>query len=109
MCNYKVLHNNQHGYVVRCGSCGYVQVAFGTTCMALTLSQFGKFRQLVAKCGEMQGTEAACATSKCIHIPTPAKAMTMVCTVRELQQLTELLEHADACLQVEQLLALPNT
>lgn len=105
MCNYKVLHNNQHGYVVRCGNCGYVQVAFGTTLIALTLNQFTRFRKLVE---DQEGIhrDEPCPNAKCIHMPTPARNMTLVYTIRELRQLQELLNQADACLQVERLMSI---
>lgn len=107
MCNYKVLHHNEHGYVVRCGSCGFVQVAFGTACIALTVAQFHRYKRSVESYYEMYRNEV-CHNAKCVHMPTPAKSLTLVYTVKELKQLSELLEQADACLEVEKLMALPN-
>ena len=103
MCNYKVLHNNDHGYVVRCDSCGYLQVAFGTTCIALTVKQFGRFKNLIDDYHCMYRNEV-CPSAKCVHIPTPIKAMTLLYTVTELTHLQEMLEQAEACLEVEKLM-----
>lgn len=104
MCNYKVLHSNNHGYVVRCNGCGYLQVAFGTTCTSLTEKQFDGFKNLIADYHHMYRNEV-CPNAKCIQIPTPVKALTLLYTVTELAQLQELLEQAEACMEVEKLMA----
>ncbi len=90
--------------MVRCKQCGYYQVAFGTTCLSLTPNQFTGYKNLIEDYYTMYKDDE-CENTKCIHIPTPVKALTQLYTLKELARLIALLEHAEATIAVEKLMA----
>ncbi len=105
MCNYKVLHNNQNGYVILCCECSHIQLAFGNISLALTEKQFQSFQETVYEQNRIYFSEPF-RDQKVIHLPTCAKSITMVFSPDELEALTEILGHAQHSLGILNLLVL---
>lgn len=104
MCDYKVLHHNESGYALRCEHCGCIQLAFGTTVLALTIDEFYAFKESIS--GSFETCDAMCCRKqKTIYIPTRENAITLIYTPEELEKLDELLNQSSLALEIEKLFA----
>lgn len=104
MCNYDILFHNQHGYIVKCRECEHLKLAFGTAALTFNEEEFYDFKHIADSYFHLH-KDAACRTQKQIQIPTAHKAVALVYTLDELENLTEILEEAHINLEVQRLLA----
>lgn len=106
MCKTKVLANNRHGYVTRCEHCSKVQLAFGTTFMAMTLREFEVFaNQLypLRQKGDAYGLH-----EKRVYVQFGESNTTMLLTPCELENFIELVETASIQNLIHESLIRPN-
>lgn len=107
VCEFIPLYTGENGYVVRCTQCGHYQVAFISTALSLNKKEFTYFCQLVAsKCAE--SCYAFAEHSKCIILETACTGICLVLTWKEVNQLHQILETADAEAQALDLMTLFN-
>lgn len=90
MCLYKKLHHTEYGYVVRCNECHHFHVGFGTTVLALTEDQFYDFMNTVDSYHDAH-RHYYNADQKVIQIPTAARSIMLVFSLKEIEQLSTLL------------------
>lgn len=93
MCNYKNLVHTEHGYVVKCKSCGHMHVAFGTTILRFAHHDFLEFvkeTELKLKTNKHTCTPGA----KAIQIDTANKNVGLIYSYNELKHLSGLLQSA---------------
>lgn len=104
MCDYKILHHSADGYVVKCLECGCLKLAFGNTAMALDEQQFYEFKDVVM---EHYHSYKKCVshTQKRIHIPTALPSLSLLYSLKDLEQLAHLLDEAHLSLEIEKMLA----
>jgi hypothetical protein len=105
MCDYHVLYQNEHGYVVRCKKCDCIKVAFGTTAISLTRQQLEDFAEVVNEYKEAVGI-GLYPNHKAIAIPTTAKSIQLLYSAEDLQHLIEILNEALLSLAIEPLLTI---
>lgn len=104
MCNHTVLKNNSYGYVVQCESesCNYIQLAFGTFILSLTVDQFTELIEIAEalyRCHKLYPFP----DQKAIQVPTVCRAVTMIFTVNELKNFINLLIEGGNQLQYKKL------
>lgn len=102
MCNYNNLVHTEHGYVVKCSSCGHLHVAFGTTILRFTHDEFLTFVQeaeLKLKANKNTWSKGA----KSIQIETANKNIALIYSYKELKVFVSLLRSATDELSKEQL------
>lgn len=104
MCNYKVYHQSEYGYLVRCRCCGHFQLAFGTIAVSLTADQFSEMTVTVNEYHLAYGNDAF-RDQKTIRIPAASKAVSIALTVNELDILHNILDESLILLQTDELLA----
>jgi hypothetical protein len=102
MCSYKILQNNEHGYVVQCDSCNHIQVAFATVVLSLTTDQFYELIQKANQLYEYYGFHSF-PDQKIIHIPTVISTVSMIFSLNELRNFRHLLIEGRNKLQHKQL------
>ena len=102
MCDYKILHQNEHGYVVRCNKCDCLKVAFGTTAISLTRKQLDEFTEVIREYSEANSF-GLYPNHKSVSIPTAAKSVHLLYSSEDLKKLIELLEEAHLSIAIEQL------
>lgn len=90
MCNYTTLVNSGQGYVIKCNNCDHIQVAFGTSVISFTRTEFLDYVSLV---DDRYGCYSGCTRrdEKVVNVPTPVRNVATVLTVRELCSLRYLL------------------
>ncbi len=94
MCEFQSLYFNDDGYVVCCTECGIYQVAFISTVLTLTESNFEAFCKVVNhKCSEEDCSFIE--NSKNVAVPSPAYGIYMLLTRSEAQTFKDILEEAD--------------
>ena len=103
MCNYKTLHHNEHGYVVKCNTCKNIQVAFGTTAVAYTEQEFYEFKTSVYEYYNHREFDT-CPDFKNNYFKTPTPKVMLVYNLTEVKNLNSLLEEAYIGLEVEKLI-----
>lgn len=105
MCDFQQLYTGPEGYVVRCGECGYLQCAFGSTVLTLEDEDFRALKQLAV-------TQWVAATDdypdelKQYWLPTAHPGVSMLLTRPELRRLCHMLEKADTEMAVSALVGL---
>lgn len=102
MCQHKVLHNNKSGYVVLCGGCNQIQVAFASTLVTLNEEQFCIFSGIVDK-SYKSNSHFYQRNRKTIKIPTPEATVSMILTIDELEDLQVLVSAARRQFEFERL------
>lgn len=102
MCNYKVLHHNEYGYVIKCNTCKNIQIAFGTTAIAYTEQEFYEFKKSVFEYHNHREFDT-CPDSKNNYFETPTPNVMLVYNLTEMKNLITLLEGAYIALEVEKL------
>ncbi len=101
-CDYKILHHNEHGYVVRCERCQKIKLAFGTCALTMGRSKFSEFVDTVQKYIDVT-PEYGFPHQKRIQIPTTCSEIQLVYTTTEVKNLYDLVEEAYLSLEIEQL------
>lgn len=104
MCNYDILHHNEHGYIVKCRGCENLKVAFGTTTLTLNEDDFYELKYIADACYDRY-KNCSCRSQKQIQIPTTTQAITLVYTLEELEKLIQLMDEAYINMEVQRLLA----
>src|SRR5262245_27918236 len=83
MCDYKVLHQNENGYVLQCKKCNCIRVAFGTTALSLTPGQLDEFAEVIYEYNQAEH-HAVSANHKIITIPTAASSIQLLYSRQDL-------------------------
>ncbi len=102
MCDYKVLYQSEHGYVIRCNKCDCLKVVFGTTAISLTRKQMDEFTETIREYSEANTIDVY-PNHKTIAIPTTAKSIQLLYSAEDLKKLLDLLEEAHLSIAIEQL------
>ncbi|MEO5890765.1 MAG: DUF6686 family protein [Ferruginibacter sp.] len=95
MCEFQSLYFDEDGYVVRCKQCGHYQVAFISTMLTLTETDFHEFCKLV-KNKWYNSDESSPDCSKAVILKTPAQGVFIMLTRSEAGRFCEILEQADS-------------
>ncbi len=103
MCNHKVLAHNRNGYVIRCAGCKHFQVAFGTTVLCLSQSQYNDLALHMRDQFSLYKYDEK-DMRKIIHLPTYCEHAFMVLNVKELKRFLVLVNEADMMMEVQSLL-----
>lgn len=92
MCQNTILSHNKSGYIARCKKCNQVQIAFGTTLIAINRAEFENFISyllvLQANVTNLPPNE------KGIWVETACPGVMMVLTPNELQEFLGLLSNS---------------
>ncbi len=102
MCDFRVLTQNNDGYVVYCPDCKAIQMAYGTALVRLRIEHFNEIKQLIS-------TECTyrcdCSATNMKNIFIPIDEGFMLClTYKELCKLEELVIGAAAIYDTYQIL-----
>jgi hypothetical protein len=108
MCEYKTLHYNENGYVVKCHQCSHIQTAFGNIAVCHTEEEFHSFKSSISDFCSQNKIRLSCPNFKNITIATPAANVKLLVNAKEIMQLNDLLQEADFALQIEKLIAFEN-
>jgi hypothetical protein len=109
MCSYQTLfHDDNTGYVVRCGECCKLQIGFGNLMLTVNEEGFASFRWVLKKIRDEQ-PENLRESLRCIVVPTPCEGVNFLLSLRELWEFNAMLESADTELQSLALMKLFNT
>jgi hypothetical protein len=103
VCTHKILAHNENGYVSLCQRCSHYQIAFISTILTLTEEQYSIFKSQVTKqlqCSKNEFSENH--KTFCIH--TFSENTRLILSLKELQKLVEILEEAEASLEVSNLM-----
>lgn len=103
MCQYKVYHQSELGYVIKCHGCEHLQLAFGTTAITFTNEQFDEFANTIREYHEAYREEFF-RDQKTIRIPTTAVSIALAFSVNEMEKLMDMLNEALVLIQVDELL-----
>jgi len=102
MCQ-KTLAKSSQGYVIKCGNCPNLHVAFGTVLLSLSADQFCAFSKTLARCYDVHKCRDN-REEKCIQVPTELSSLMLVFTLNELADFQTLLQSAYEALRRERLL-----
>ena len=99
MCNYQTLfHDDNIGYVIRCGECEKIQMGYGNLMVTFNTEDFIAFRCWLRKIkDDIHPSQKE--TIRSIVIPTPCEGMKLLMSIRELRDFDTMLEQADSELQ----------
>ncbi|XZF13912.1 DUF6686 family protein [Chitinophagaceae bacterium MMS25-I14] len=102
MCSYRVLSKNNCGYIVSCGACNAIQLAFYTTCIRMEAVSFYEFSKRI---GQESKLYSACEEPalKQIHIDL-GDGVSMCLSASELTILDEMMSEAAALLEAYRIL-----
>lgn len=103
MCDFKILHHCEKGYVVQCERCEHIQLAFGTTMMVMDKGEFQNFRNLISKLAELHKLEPF-PESKNITLPTSCRQVHLVLSSKEVEVFNDLLDQASLMLEANEIL-----
>lgn len=92
MCQSKILHHSEKGFIVKCLSCNHYQVAFGTVAMRLSENEFDELIKIVAS----HVVHDKMCRIKNIYIPLPSNSICLLINSSELSDLQEILTDAEA-------------
>lgn len=97
--DYKMLHLNAQGYVLKCLCCDHYQLAFGTSLLIFSQQELYDFWQMVQRqisySGEVDNPQL-----KQFQLPTVTPKVILVFNLRELQELEYLLKQAHFRLEI---------
>ena len=100
MCTYQALyHSDKSGYIVRCGECEKIQVAYSNLVMTFERTDFDSFRNLIAKIKNGRHPMAGSPVVRSIMIPSPCQGIQLLLSYNELNEFSAMLEEADIELQ----------
>lgn len=106
MCSYKTLfHNEEAGYVIHCGGCDTVQVAFGNLLLTWRRTDFYCFCNYVRKMKDEMPGECR-PHHKSIVIPMPCDGIKIILSPHELGEWHQMLDAAETELQSQELMQL---
>lgn len=105
MCRYKIYHQSDHGYIVRCHSCEHIQLAFGTSVMTYTREQFNEFVDSVYEYYTAYQHECS-RKQKTIRIPTLSASISLAFSLNELEILMNMLEEAAVLIETDKILTM---
>jgi hypothetical protein len=91
MCQSKILHHSEKGFIVKCLSCNHYQVAFGTVAMRLSKTEYDELLKFVRS---YIVHDKMCRV-KNIYIPLPSDAICLLINSSELADLQEILSDAE--------------
>lgn len=100
MCTTQTLAYTAEGYIVRCASCGRMQLAFGVAALTLSRHQFNRLRRKVLMAQEYHAFTPD-RNLKCVSLPVSSNLI-LCLSVAELQALADLTSQASALLEVYQ-------
>lgn len=106
MCDYKTwFYEDKVGYVIECKHCKKLQAGFGNVLLTFLKEDFDAFRKHISIVQDRNYpvTEAGI---KNIFIPTNHAGFTLLLSKQELDDLHNMLEHADNEIQAGQLIEL---
>ena len=83
--------------------CGCLKLAFGTTVMAMSETQFYEFKHVIV---EYYHSYKKCVSQsqKRIHIPTALSSISLLYSLDDLEQLAELMDEAHLSIEIDKLL-----
>lgn len=105
MCNFKSWYFDDNGYVIECAECNHLRVCFGSAMLTLNRADYRAFYDLVCWKKETH-LPVVDQHTKCIVIATPCKSVQIILSEQELNDLYEMLQHADVEMKTQQLLDL---
>lgn len=108
MCEYKILHYNENGYVVKCHQCSHIQIAFGNIAVCQTEEEFHSFKLSISNFCSQNKIDFGCSNFKNITIATPTANVKLLVNAEEIIQLNDLLQEAGFALQIEELITFKN-
>ncbi len=106
MCTYQTLsYNDQHGYILYCRQCQYIQFGFGCVLINFVKSEFQGFRKVIEEIVlDYDGLPES--NFKSITIPTPCEGLLLYLSIKELRVLYSMNEEAETNLRANELLEL---
>ncbi|MBE7441744.1 MAG: hypothetical protein KF732_06545 [Flavobacteriales bacterium] len=107
MCNYKILTENNNGFIVQCLACEHIQLGFGTSLINFSEEDYFDFHLQVRDFLKRK-IKISNRKEKCIYLNTYSENSKMVLSYNELMMLTELLTEASNLLIVKNLLYKKN-
>jgi uncharacterized protein DUF6686 len=93
MCSSKLIAHKQLGHVIQCSGCNHYQLAWGTTAIYLTKTEFEKLCRQISEL-KIVTVPNGFPEQKRVRIHLPADNVLMVLNDHELNQLYALLEEA---------------
>ncbi|OQP59747.1 hypothetical protein A3860_36320 [Niastella vici] len=107
MCSYQTLfYNDECGYVILCHACDSIQVAFGNILLTWNRPDFYDFYEFITRMLNETPIDDAAINKKTLAIPVPCEGVRILLSLRELQQLHQMLDTAETELQSQQLMSL---
>ncbi|HWJ28611.1 MAG TPA: DUF6686 family protein [Flavisolibacter sp.] len=104
MCNFKSWYHDEHiGFVVECNECKNFQIGFGNVMATVSCSGFEALRKQVAYLKEHHNAGEH-PTRKSILLHTPYAGLSFLLIEKELEDLYNMLDHADSERKTVQLL-----
>jgi hypothetical protein len=107
MCNFNHLHFSDAGYVVQCRDCGRFQIGFGTTAISYNPIEFEALRYQLKACFEHH-LHQQCYETKCISFQQLSSTATLIYSLKDLEQLIDLVEMAVLQMEISQILNKPD-
>lgn len=101
MCQYKIYHQSEWGYVVKCNGCEHLQLAFGTIAITFTYEQFDEFVETVCEYYEAYKDECF-REQKTLRIPTAAQSISLAFSINEMEQLMNMLNETLVLMQANE-------
>jgi hypothetical protein len=106
MCQFHTwFHDVETGYVIECLRCQKIQVSFGNISATFHFEQFDQLRQYVGRLWEIY-QPLRNHDAKTVVLHTPSEGLHILLSERELDQLHQMLEHADNERTAKQLISL---
>src|SRR5688572_22384983 len=102
MCQYKIYHQSEWGYVIRCNGCEHLQLAFGTTAITFTFEQFDEFAETIREY-HIAYRDDCFKDQKTIRIPTIAQSISLAFSVNEMEKLMQMLDETQVLMQADEL------
>lgn len=107
MCEYQSLYYGDDGYIVRCKHCDYYQLAFISTMVTITGTEFEALCQLVrTRCSEEDSVFTA--DTRSIILTLPNRGICMLLTRAEANRFNKILEETDNEIKSQELIDLFN-
>ena len=106
MCNYKTwYYEEKTGYVIECDKCKKMQVGFGTVQLTFNEEDFTSFRKYLEDFNKGNDTFTKPGI-KNFFIPTSCAGVSLLLNKRELDDLNNMLDHADNEMRAAELIGL---
>jgi hypothetical protein len=106
MCSFQTLfYNDETGYVIHCKGCDSIQVGFGNMLLTWSRPDFYDFYHFIKRMF-LETPNDIPVNKKSLAIPVPCEGVRLLVSVRELEQLHQMLDTAESELQSQQLMNL---